>query len=113
MKQIFEEQRIRTVQGEAGIHEKKDAAELVLDGHLLGESPAEVNLHELLRLAQSEFKSVQTIDEDELKRDWPRLRAALGKTFLDWRKRHFRPRKTAIINLKPKLLPPWRQQFIR
>jgi len=35
---------------EAGIHEKKDAAELVLDGHLLGESPAEVNLHELLRI---------------------------------------------------------------
>ena len=56
----------------------EDAAELVLDGHLLSESPAEVNLHELLRLAQSEFKSVKTIDEDELKQDWPRLRAALG-----------------------------------
>jgi SNF2 family DNA or RNA helicase len=69
---------------EAGIHEKKDAAELVLDGHLLGETPAEVNLHELLRIAQSEFKSVKTIDEEELERDWPRLRAALGKAFLKW-----------------------------
>ena len=66
------------------------------------------NLHELLRIAQSEFKSVKTIDEDELKQDWPRLRAALGKAF-----RHFRPKKAAIINLKPKLLPPWRQQFMR
>ena len=45
---------------------------------------AEVNLHELLRLAQFEFKSVKTIDEDELKSDWPRLRAALGRAFLDW-----------------------------
>jgi len=39
---------------EAGIHEKKDAAGLVLDGHLLGETPAEVNLHKLLRIAQTE-----------------------------------------------------------
>jgi len=52
--------------------------------HLLGETPAEVNLHELLRIAQTEFKSVKTVDEDELKQDWPRLRAALGKAFLRW-----------------------------
>jgi hypothetical protein len=33
---------------ETGIHEKKDATEIVLDSRLLGETPAEVNLHELL-----------------------------------------------------------------
>jgi hypothetical protein len=50
---------------EAGIHEKKDAAELVLAGHLLGKTPEEVNLHELLRLAQREFTEVKTMDEED------------------------------------------------
>jgi len=40
---------------EAGIHEKKDAAEPVLDSYLLGENLYEVNLAELLRIAQREF----------------------------------------------------------
>jgi hypothetical protein len=56
---------------EAGIHEKKDAAELVLDGHLLGETPAEVNLAELLHIAEREFKTVKTLDEHELEHGWP------------------------------------------
>jgi hypothetical protein len=99
---------------EAGIHEKKDAAELVLDGHLLGESPQEVNLHELLRLAQSEFKSVKTIDEDELKQGWPRLRAALGMAFLDWKGAHGASR-TKVEGLESNVtsLPIWRQRFLR
>jgi len=67
------------------IHEKKDAAELVLDGHLLGENPLEVNLHELLRIAQTEFKNIKTIDEYELEQDWPRQRAVLGQAFLKWK----------------------------
>lgn len=100
---------------EAGIHEKKDAAELVLDGHLLGETPAEVNLHELLRIAQTEFKSVKTIDEEELEQGWPHLRAALGKAFLDWHN----VCGSELIKLdKPpnfnsESLPLWRQRFIR
>jgi hypothetical protein len=99
---------------EAGIHEKKDAAELVLDGHLLGETPAEVNLHELLRIAQTEFKSVKTIDEDDLKQDWPRLRDLLGKAFLNWQ---MIPSLGTIqsnrkLNNQSTTLPPWRQRFI-
>jgi hypothetical protein len=83
----------------------------VLDGHLLGESPAEVNLHELLRLAQTEFKCVKTMDEDELKQGWPRLRSALGRAFLDWRK----VRANEIIeptNIQSRF-PLWRQRFSR
>ena len=100
---------------EAGIHEKKDAAELVLDGHLLGESPAEVNLHELLRLAQSEFKSVKTIDEEELKQGWPRLRAALGKALLEWNNLfvYEKIQPNEAPDIQPKTLPHWRQCFIR
>ena len=100
---------------EAGIHEKKDAAELVLDGHLLGETPTEVNLNELLRIAQSEFKLVKTIDEDELERDWPRLRAALGRAFSNWNNvcvsEIIMPDKSPNFNSKS--LPLWRQRFIR
>jgi len=100
---------------EAGIHEKKDAAELVLDGHLLGETPTEVNLHELLRIAQTEFKSVKTIDEGELKQGWPRLRAAVSKAFVNWQKLPLH--QSIQSNIKPnalsKELPLWRHRFIR
>ena len=100
---------------EAGIHEKKDAAELVLDGHLLGENPEEVNLAELLRIAQREFKDVKTIDEEDLEQGWPHLRAALGKAFLNWNKvcspEIIQPPKTPAT--QPKTLPPWRQHFSR
>jgi hypothetical protein len=97
---------------EAGIHEKKDAAELVLDGHLLGESPAEVNMHDLLRLAQREFKDVKTIDEDELKQDWPHLRAALGKAFLDWNRVANKMIRTNEPTFQSRI-PLWRLRFIR
>jgi len=43
--------------------------ELVVVGHRVGKSPAEVNQHELLRIAQTEFKEVKTMDEDGLKLD--------------------------------------------
>jgi hypothetical protein len=69
---------------EGGLHEKKDAAELVLDGHLLGETSSEVNLAELLHTAMREFKDVKTMDEEVLQQSWPQLRAALGKAFLQW-----------------------------
>jgi hypothetical protein len=112
---------------EAGIHEKKDAAELVLDGHLLGENPEEVNLAELLRIAQREFKEVKTMDEEELEQDWPRLRAALGKAFRKW-KDDLRletggseleamasaPTANSKLPTAPASnLPLWRQRFIR
>lgn len=74
---------------EAGIHEKKDVAELVLDCHLLGESHTEVNLYELLRTAQTELRNVKAIAEQDLEQDWPRLRAGLGNSFLNWN-RHYR-----------------------
>jgi len=112
---------------EAGIHEKKDAAELVLDGHLLGETPQEVNLHELIRLAQTEFKTVKTIDEDELKQDWPRQRAALGKAFMNWNceikletgnskleAEASAPTANSKLPTAPvSNLPRWRQRFIQ
>jgi hypothetical protein len=90
-----------------GIHEKKDAAELVLDGHLLGETPEEVNLPELLRIAQTEFKNIKTIDEVELERAWPCLRAILGQAFLNWHNLPAQPTETV------KTVPLWRQRFIR
>ena len=121
---------------EAGIHEKKDAAELVLDGHLLGETPEEVNLAELLHIAEREFKTVKTLDEHELEQGWPRLRAALGKAFLAWNGElsspsprplpsDSRPKtpdsksadpKPEIVNRKSQIvndLPLWRQRFLR
>jgi len=92
---------------EAGIHEKKEASELVLDGHLLGENPAEVSLHELLRIAQTEFKNIKTIDEEELEQGWPRLRAALGQAFLKWKSELLDTPKPAT-----NVSPLWRQRFI-
>ncbi|HTB83722.1 MAG TPA: DEAD/DEAH box helicase [Candidatus Sulfotelmatobacter sp.] len=95
---------------EGGIHEKKDAAGLVLDGHLLGETPGEVNFAELLHIAELEFKTVKTIDEHDLEQGWPRLRAALGRAFLQWK---------GIIpsSAKPQAvandLPLWRQRLSR
>jgi len=72
---------------EANIQEKRDAAELVLDGHLLGEDPQEVNLAELLRIAEKEFASITaggSIDERELEKEWPVLRAELAEAMQLW-----------------------------
>jgi len=96
---------------------------LVFASHLFSESPAEVNLHELLRLAQTEFKSVKTMDEEELKQGWPHLRAALGKAFFDWKGKFRievdRSQKSVTVamngrlpsNVKTSL--SWRQLFLR
>jgi hypothetical protein len=113
---------------EAGIGEKKDAAELVLDGHLLDETPGEVNLHELLHIAETEFKTVQTLDEEDLEKGWPHLRAALGKAFLQWKaqlansrwqlanQKNSETSSTAncqIPSVPVRDLPLWRQRFLR
>lgn len=75
---------------EAMTEEKGDAAELVLDGHLLGEHTSEVNLAELLSIARLEFNggggsdAVTTVDEAELEKEWPPLRAELGQLMTHW-----------------------------
>jgi hypothetical protein len=72
---------------EAMTQEKTDAAELVLDGHLLGENPSEVNLHEFLRIAHKEFDSLSanaTVDERKLVKEWPTLRAKLAAAARLW-----------------------------
>ena len=82
---------------------------MVLDGHLLGETPAEVNFHELIRTAQSEFRDVKTLDENDLEQDWPRLRAALGNAFIKWKcELHESVKQTHVANI-----PLWRQHFLR
>lgn len=67
---------------ESQIDEKEDAAELILDGHLLGEQPAETNLLELLRHAQRDFDPTsKTIPEQTLKAQWPDLRKKLESAY--------------------------------
>ena len=99
---------------ESGIHEKKDAAELVLDGHLLGENPGEVNLHELLRIAQRDFKQVKTMDEEELEQGWQQTRTALSRAFINWHKGCATEIIQPVKNIEyQKIRPLWRQRFIR
>lgn len=65
--------------------EKSDAADLVLDGKLFGDNPTEINLAELLEIARAEFDPKQeTIDERELEKEWPLLRAQLAAAFRVW-----------------------------
>jgi hypothetical protein len=65
--------------------EKSDAAELVLDGRLIGERPDEINLAQLLNLAREEFNTQdQTVDESLLQRQWPDLRARLARAMAAW-----------------------------
>lgn len=100
---------------EGGIHEKKDAAELVLDGHFLSQNPEEVNLAELLRIAQREFRKAKTIDEEDLEEGWPRLRSALCEVSLNWNKVLTREtrQQNKSLNIQSKTLPRWRQCFLR
>ncbi|MBI4657247.1 MAG: DnaJ domain-containing protein, partial [Verrucomicrobia bacterium] len=72
---------------ESQIDEKADAAELVLDGHLLGEMTSEVNLAELLDIAAKEFDKINnTIDEAALESEWLVLRRRLREAFESWQK---------------------------
>lgn len=102
---------------EANLHEKNDASELVLDGHLLGESPAEVNLVELLEIAKKEFdgRTARCIDEVKLEKGWPILRAALSKAFVLWIKEAspvFLPPSNAPIPSRYHDLPLWQQWLL-
>ena len=67
------------------IGEKGDSSELVLDGRLLGERSEEVNLAELLKVAQREFNaSTGTLDEALVHAQWPALREKLRVAMTDW-----------------------------
>ena len=90
---------------EALIQEKGDAAELVLDGHLLGEHTSEVNLAELLNIARQEFTTDNTVDEAALELQWPALRAELAQLAAEWA----RPVGTVSAQnetISPKLVHP-------
>lgn len=70
---------------ESLIGDKGDAAELVLDGRLIGERTEDVNLSELLKVAHREFDDkTQTIDEALLQRQWPALRDRLHVAMRAW-----------------------------
>ncbi len=65
--------------------EKTNAAELVLDGRLIGERSEEINLAELLKVARREFNEKDnTLDEALLQTEWPRLRDRLGGAMRRW-----------------------------
>jgi len=72
---------------ESNIQEKGDAADLVLDGRLIGEDPCEVNLAELLQIAAKDFAEMKdngTIDERDLEKEWPALCAQLALAMRGW-----------------------------
>jgi hypothetical protein len=105
---------------EAMIQEKGDAAELVLDGHLLGEDAMEVNLAELLQIAGKEFAIMAaggTIDERELEKEWPTLRTQLAAAAKTWQGgpvvHNIIPLPTSAFSVQPSVfessLPLWRQ----
>jgi hypothetical protein len=67
------------------IAEKGDAAELVLDGRLLGERAEELNLAQLLESACKEFgQGAKTLDEGQLEAEWPNLRQKLALAAESW-----------------------------
>jgi len=70
---------------EANIQEKGDAAELVLDGRLLGERAEEFNLAQLLEVAEREFdQATGTVDETRLEQEWVGLKARLAEAARVW-----------------------------
>jgi hypothetical protein len=109
--------------------EKTDAAELVLDGRLIGERSEEINLAELLKVARREFNEKDnTLDEALLQAEWPALRDRLSASMRCWESeaavstlehatphsRHSRlvlsdPR--ASIVLIPEMIPSWKRRF--
>ena len=70
---------------ESLIGEKGDSSELVLDGRLLGERSEEVDLAQLLKVAQQEFDSAsETLDEAMVQAQWPALRDQLRTAMTAW-----------------------------
>ncbi|MEY2410219.1 MAG: hypothetical protein QOF48_2889 [Verrucomicrobiota bacterium] len=70
---------------EQNLQEKGDASDLVLDGHLLGENPEELNMADLLAVAAREFNAEsKTVDESVLEAEWPFLRERLKHAADQW-----------------------------
>jgi uncharacterized protein with NRDE domain len=70
---------------ESQIGEKSDSAELVLDGHLLGDNASEMSLAELFQIAEREFENAtKTVPETSLEAEWPALRDQLRRTASVW-----------------------------
>lgn len=70
---------------ESQCDEKSDSAELVLDGHLLGEQRHELNMAELLDLAAKEFDDMtQTVDERVLQTELPAIQKRLAEAYANW-----------------------------
>ena len=68
--------------------EKGDSAELVLDERLIGERSEEVNLAELLKVAQREFNAESdTLDEALVHAQWTTLREKLRHAMAGWDQR--------------------------
>jgi hypothetical protein len=100
---------------ESQIDEKSDAAELVLDGHLLGERSEELNLAELLETAAEEFdETTKTIDEGFLEAEWPGLRDRLREAAKEWALVG-QPRVEPKSERKavPAVPPDWRDELVR
>jgi hypothetical protein len=66
---------------ESMIDEKGDASELVIDGKLIGEDVQEVNLRDLLKIAEEEFAKAETYPETKLEQEWPALRGKLAEAW--------------------------------
>jgi hypothetical protein len=70
---------------ESLLHEKDTAAELVLDGKLMGEVVEEMNLRDLLEVAAREFDAAsKMVDEEKLLNEWPALRESLRVAAAEW-----------------------------
>jgi len=70
---------------ESLVQEKGDSSELVLDGRLLGERSEEINLAQLLQVAQREFDAgSDTLDEALVHAQWPALRDRLRTAMAQW-----------------------------
>ena len=91
---------------ESLVQEKSDAAELVLDGRLIGEHTEEVNLAELLKVAKREFNEEDaTLDEGLLQGQWPSLRERLQAAWAHWLPHPVRSVPEFITIAAPAMLP--------
>jgi hypothetical protein len=70
---------------ESLLAEKNESSELVLDGRLMGERSEEINLAQLLQVAQREFDPTSdTLDEGLIHAQWPALRDRLSAAMQAW-----------------------------
>jgi SNF2 family DNA or RNA helicase len=98
---------------EDNINEKTNAAELTIDGRLLGESTQEKSTGELLREAVKNFLGTQQcLNEEVLLHTWPVLRQSLQDAAKGW---IARPNPKHNVNPTPLIvpaipyLPSWRR----